>query len=637
MLDGLRIMSKNLFGRLILASFAAVIVIGFGLWGIRDMFSNFRGNELATVGATDIGLQQFQNAYQTELQRLQRQAQRPISGEEARKFGLDRQVLAELITSAALDQDAKNLGLGLPDSELARQIQSEKIFAGPNGAFDAETMRRILRDNGYTEESYVREQRAVALRKQIAQAVTGDLAAPQALFSAVNQFANQTRKADYALLPAPDLSAAPTPTDAAVQAFYDMRKASFRAPEYRNVTLLVVTPESLAKSLTIDDALAEKVYNETKERFSTPEKRQLIQLTFADAAKAAEASAQLKAGKSFEQIAADKSLGGVRADLGLTTRDAIFDAEVAAAAFAPSAPGVTAPVAGKFGVVLVDVVTIAPGAQKSFAEVKDQIKAELALSQAKTALQTTHDKIEDLRTSGKTLSEAAKAAGLAPTLLATDATGAQKGVAGQPGPANPALAAAPELTKAIFASDVGVDNDAVTLKNGGYGWFEISAIDPAHQLALDELRPQVIAALQQSDAQNALAARANALAKRLDAGENFKTLAAAENLTLKSSAALKRAAGQALPDVAIQQVFGTPQGGAGVALGPNGARVLFQVTEVVTPPLDLKDPTLKGLTPQLEASLADDMFSEYVSGLESTLGVRINQAALRAIGGQGQE
>ncbi len=54
MLDGLRIMSKNIFGRAILAAFAGLIVIGFGFFGIRDVFTNFRANQLATVGDAEI-------------------------------------------------------------------------------------------------------------------------------------------------------------------------------------------------------------------------------------------------------------------------------------------------------------------------------------------------------------------------------------------------------------------------------------------------------------------------------------------------------------------------------------------------------------------------------------------------------
>ena len=70
MLDGLRIMSKNCMGRLILAAFAGLIVVGFGFFGIRDVFTNFRANQLATVGDAEIGVDQFRNEYQTELQQF---------------------------------------------------------------------------------------------------------------------------------------------------------------------------------------------------------------------------------------------------------------------------------------------------------------------------------------------------------------------------------------------------------------------------------------------------------------------------------------------------------------------------------------------------------------------------------------
>src|SRR6266568_7914035 len=100
MLDGLRIMSKNWMGRLILAAFAGVIVVGFGIFGIRDVFTNFRSNQLATIGDAEIGVDQYRNEYQTELQRLQRQARRPITNDEARAAGFDRQVLSRLVTEA---------------------------------------------------------------------------------------------------------------------------------------------------------------------------------------------------------------------------------------------------------------------------------------------------------------------------------------------------------------------------------------------------------------------------------------------------------------------------------------------------------------------------------------------------------
>ncbi len=94
-------------------------------------------------------------------------------------------------------------------------------------------------------------------------------------------------------------------------------------------------------------------------------------------------------------------------------------------------------------------------------------------------MQKLHDKIEDLRASGKTLAQAAQELGLQIQTYDTDAAGASKGANGQAGAPIPALVAAPELVKAIFASDVGVDNDSVSRKDGGFSWFEIAAIDPS--------------------------------------------------------------------------------------------------------------------------------------------------------------
>jgi peptidyl-prolyl cis-trans isomerase D len=635
MLDGLRVMSKNVFGRAILASFAALIVVGFGFFGIRDVFTNFRSNQLAMVGDQEIGVAQYRAEYQNALQRFQRQARRAITNEEARQFGLDRQVLAQLLTGAALDQDAKRLGLGLSDAEIAKVIKSEKMFAGTDGKFDQTRFDQILRDNGYNETSYMREQRQTALRTQIAAAVTGGIKAPGALLSAVNTFANEVRKVEFIVLPAPDPASAAVPSDEAVKAWYDLRKESYRSPEFRKATVMIVTPADVAKTIQISDEAAKKTYDQTAaQRFVTPEKRTIAQLTFANEADAAKASARIAGGESFDAVAADKAAGGVLADIGATTRASMFDKTVADAAFALPAPGVTKPAPGKFGAVIARVSQIDPGSTRPFDEVKGQIKDELAQAQAKGDAQQLHDKVEDLRASGKSLAQVAEALGLATQTYTVDAAGAAKGEAGQPGAPVPALGAAPELTKAIFASDVGVDNEAVSRKDGGFGWFEVNAVEPSRQLPLDEVKPQVVKALQESEAQKQIAAKANELARKIDGGETLASIAAANGVAVQQANNVRRAGGSGLTPAAVQQIFGTPVGGAGVALADGNGRVVFRVLDAATPPLDLKDKNIAGLLPQLESGLADDLFSQYVSGLQNQLGVHVNQAALRAIGGQ---
>ena len=631
MLDGLRIMSKNWMGRTILAAFAGLIVVGFGIFGIRDVFTNFRANQLATIGDAEIGVDQFRNEYQNALQRLQRQARRPITNDEARAAGFDRQVLSRIITDAALDQNAKKLGLAMSDAEIARVIKADKTFAGASGAFDQAHFDQLLRDNGYTEASFVREQRAIALRQQITEAVTGALNPPDALLAALNVYGNETRKADYFTLPAPHPASLPTPTDDEIKAYYEMRKDLYRAPEYRKATLLLLSPAELAQKIQLSDDEARKIYDKTVvERFSTQEKRVVTQLTFVTREAADKAAAQLAGGASFDAVASDKALGAVRADLGATTKAGLFDPAVADAAFALPSAGVTTPVQGKFGWVIALVGQIAPGQNKPFDEVKDQIKTETAAPQGRAQARQLHDKIEDLRSSGKTLTEAAAAVGLQVQNVVTDAAGSAQGTGGAKGQPIAAISGAPELLKAIFASDGGVDNDAVTRKDGSFGWFEINAIEPSRQLPLADVKPAVVKALNQSNAQKQVAEKANELVRQIDGGAKIEDVAKANGLTVQQAVAIKRNGAPGLTDSAVAQIFGAPVGAAGVALADKDARIVFKVTEATTPPLDLKSDNLLAALPQLKSSLGEDVMTQYIASLQSQLGLKVNQTALRA-------
>ena len=99
---------------------------------------------------------------------------------------------------------------------------------------------------------------------------------------------------------------------------------------------------------------------------------------------------------------------------------------------------------------------------------------------------------------------------------------------------------------------------------------------------------------------------------------------------------MRRAGGAGLSEAAVAEVFSLPVGASGVALADKGGRYVLKVTASATPPLDPNSPALAGALPQLESAMADDLLTQYVGGLESQLGVKINQAALRAALGSEQ-
>src|ERR1700755_2221424 len=124
MLRGMRKASSNWLRKIVIAVVVGVLIVSFGVWGIADIFKGFGQSTLAKVGKTEISTEQFRQIYTDKLQQLGRQFGRPLTQEQARAFGLDRQVLQQTIAEAALDEDARRMGLAQSPEETMRLIYS---------------------------------------------------------------------------------------------------------------------------------------------------------------------------------------------------------------------------------------------------------------------------------------------------------------------------------------------------------------------------------------------------------------------------------------------------------------------------------------------------------------------------------
>src|SRR6201999_672046 len=151
MLRGMRKASSNWVGKTIMAVVMGVLIISFGIWGIADIFRGFGQSTVAKVGRTEISLNEFRQIYTDRLQQIGRQFGRPLTPDQARAFGLDRQILQQTIADAALDEDAHRLGLGQSDEEIRRTIMNDPNFKSVDGKFDPVRFQGIIRNLGYTE------------------------------------------------------------------------------------------------------------------------------------------------------------------------------------------------------------------------------------------------------------------------------------------------------------------------------------------------------------------------------------------------------------------------------------------------------------------------------------------------------
>src|SRR3954465_8205311 len=280
MLRGIRKASSNWLGKTIMAAGMGVLIISFAVWGIADIFKGFGQSTLAKIGRTEISTEQFRQLYTERLQQIGRQGGRPLTMDQARAFGLDRQVLQQVIAEAALDENARQLGLGQSDAETLRMIHSDPNFKGVSGAFDPARFQATIRQVGYTEQRYIADQRKVSLRGQVANPLAAGLEPPKPLIEALVRFQSEQRSIEYLKLDAGQAGAIEPPSPEALAAYFEDHKTQFRAPEYRKISFVVITPEEIGKWSTVSDEEARKIFEERKDKLATAERRQVSQIVF---------------------------------------------------------------------------------------------------------------------------------------------------------------------------------------------------------------------------------------------------------------------------------------------------------------------------------------------------------------------
>lgn len=630
MLQGIRAASEHWLGKIVLAIIFSLLLFGIGIYGVEDLIRGGSSNAVATVGSTQISTEQVRHAYQNQLERYQVQLKRALSPEQARSLGLDRQVMSQLITEAALDQKTRDLGLAVPDSAVLRAIHEEKSFQNEQGQFQPQLFYQTLQRAGLNEGMFVREQRSVIARIQLAEAVSGNLTVPVALREAVHRYTTERRAVSFLFLSPSDAGQIPPPGEDELKTWYEANKERFRAPEYRGVNFLVVDPDAVAQTITVSDEDARKAYDLNKSRYGTQEKRTIQQIVFPDAASAQAARTEIENGtKTFEQVAETRGTSGQELSLGTLSKDELFDRAVADAAFALPEGGVSQPVKGQFGEVLLRVTKIDPGTVKSFDEVAGEIRKTLALQRARDKIDDIRDAIEDQRASAKPLSDIAADRKL--PLVAVPAIDAQ-GKA----PDGNRVSTVPDADTtlpAVFRAEIGGDNEPLRTKAGGFIWYDVTKIDPAHDKPFDDVKEAARSGWMSAEIAKRLQAKGRELVEKLDKGETIEAAAKEVGVNPQETSDLSRNQPKDMltADV-VNLIFATPVGKAGSAAS-GVSRAVFKVTSATVPAFVPDSASDKTVTQNFQGAIADDVLSQYIADVQKNAGVKVDQAALRKVFG----
>lgn len=623
MLDSLRSAAKSWVAKLLLG----LLVLSFAVWGIADVFrGGLSGNAALTAGSSEVSATEYRFSYEQQMMRLSQQFRQRLTKEQAQAIGVENQVLAQLAAGVVLDEQARKMNLGISKDGIARLTAEDPAFHDAAGRFNASQFNAVLRQSGIRPQDYLDNRAQVARRQQIVDAVTEGITFPNTMLKALALYEGESRTIDYVTLSPEKADAIPAPADDILKAYFEASKADYSAPEYRKITYVKLEAADIADPTSVTPDEISEYYEKNKARYTTAETRAVEQLNFADAAAAKAAHDQIVAGKSFDDLGKEQGKTGEDLKLGTFEKAALTDQAVANAVFGLTEGAISDVVNGVFGPVLLRVTKINAEHTKTLAEVEGEIRNSIAVTLAASSISGLREKFEEERSNGSSMIEAASHLQIKPvTVDAVDADGNDLS-----GNAVSGLPLQPQLLTSTFQSEQGLDNDALSLGNNGYLWYQVDAITPARERPLDEVKDKVIAAWKGEEAGKRLLAHAEELKQKLASGTTLDAIASELKLEKQTKRGITRVSKDTeLGSAAVAQVFRGPDGFTGIApAASDNAQILFKVTESIEPVNTGAEAIPADRQKTLATTLSDDLLEQLVGQLQKQYPVKVNQAVI---------
>jgi len=590
-------------------------LVGFGATGLSGTVRS-----IGKVGDVDIDVNRYARELEQELRAFQAQTGQPMTLAQAQAFGIDQGVLQRLVRTAAVENEAKRIGLSVGDEEVRRQVVATQAFAGANGSFDRDSYEFALDRAGLTPAVFEASVRADTARSLLQIAVSNGVNAPGAYADTLVEFTGERRSFAWIELTA-DLLETPVgvPSDADIQAHYDDNIAAFTLPETRELTYVWLSPDAIIDQIELDEADLQTVYDERWDEFNIPERRLLERLIFdSDESALAALQAIIDGTSTFEQQVTARGLNLADIDLGDVAEADLDDGgpEV----FALTEPGIVGPIETDLGPALIRVNAILAAQETSFDAARDQLRDELAADRARRNVADQIDDVDDLLAGGATLAELAQETDMVLGKIGW-VQGNDEGIAAYEEFAN----AAAQATTEDFP-------EVLTLDDGGIFALQLDAIVPPRPEPLDEARARVIASWQVQETTRRLMEQAQVLTAELNAGARLGSLGYPS--TVETNITRSDFIQRAVPTL-ITEVFALEPGGS-VIVDNEGGVIIAQLAAVL--PADTEDPETKRLADAINEGIAQgiaqDTLAAFSQAMERQAGISINQSALNAVHAQ---
>ncbi|MCK0139000.1 SurA N-terminal domain-containing protein [Aliiroseovarius sp. F47248L] len=602
----------------ILMGLVMVGLVGFGS-------TNFGGSvrSIATVGDTEVDANRYLRELQSEMNAFQAETGQRLTMEMAKGFGLDQQVLARVIATAALEDETARLGISVGDEQLRDRIVDIPAFQGVDGKFDREGYTFALEQSGLTATEFEQSLRDEVSRQILQAAVINGVATQPVYVDTLYGYARETRDFTWATLPVEQLDTElPAPTEETLTAYYEAHPQDFTLPETKVITYAWMNPEDVIPTITVDEAQIRALYDERASEYLVPERRMVERLVFNTQDEAVAAMDALSTGnQTFEGLVTGRNLQLADIDLGDVSKDELGSA--GDAVFALVNPGtVTGPHDSDLGPALYRMNAILEARETSFEDAREELHGELAADAARRLIGDMVTELDDQMAGGATIEEVAKSHNMRLGTLNWIA-GDSDGIA--------AYDAFREIAEVVTTDDF---PEITLLEDGGVFALRLDELQAPRLQEQSEVAEAVQVGWEAEKRLELLSEQARGLIPQLEGGETLSSLGLTE---VVEEAQSREAFVEGTPPAFMAEVFEIEPGDWRIMDAANGV-VLVRLDAIHAADQDSDE--AKALKANFATGVAQeialDVENAFARAVQTRAGIELNRAVINAVNAQFQ-
>lgn len=370
--------------------FLGLITLPFAFWGIDSYIRNTgAGNDVASVGDTKIGVQQFEQALRERQDQLRQSMGAAFKPEIMNTSEVRLGVLNNLINQRLLLLEASNKRLSTSDEGLRNFIASVPALQ-ENGRFSMSRFEAVLRSQGMSQTQFEARVRQDLTLQQLIGTIGSSAFVSATQAEAMLRIQSEERQFSEFRIAADQFAGKVKIEQAALQKFYDENKSRFEVPEQVKAEYVILSLDAMLPQVTVSDAEIKSWYEGHQDRYQQAEERRASHILIPFGGDANKSKAKATAEEVLKEVqknpakfadlakqhSQDPGSAKKGGDLGFNAYGMMvksFDDAV----FAQKEGEISGLVESEYGYHIIKVTGIRPAKQRPLQEVRADIEGEL--------------------------------------------------------------------------------------------------------------------------------------------------------------------------------------------------------------------------------------------------------------------